>query len=410
MGCTTIVRSGLPGSGRRLPGPPGRDEVRHQLALILASPLFRNSRHYPALLRHIVEETLEGRQGHLKERSLGVDVFGREPNYDTNLDPVVRTSACEVRKRLAQFYNEHRGETLVQIDLPHGCYVPEFRYREAAAEPEAITTAAPPEAEPAPQGPWRLAWRRYRTAVLVAAVALLGLAALSSGMRRSAVERFWSPVWGASDSVMVCLGVGARPAYADPDSGPTISQVMNRDSVAFSDAITMARITALLQENRKRFDVRKETAFTLNDFRRGPVVLIGAFNNLWTLRLENHLRFVFENDPIAQHTLFIRDRQNPSRVSWRSDTSTPYAKLPADYAIISRFVDPRTEKTVVVVAGITKDGTMAAGEFVTGERYLNALSRQAPSGWEHKNLQVVISTEIMNGIPAPPRILATYFW
>jgi hypothetical protein len=140
------------------------------------------------------------------------------------------------------------------------------------------------------------------------------------------------------------------------------------------------------------------------------VVLIGAFNNAWTLRLENQLRFVFEADPVSPSSQFIRDRQNPSRVTWRGDIATPYAKLTGDYAIISRFVDPRTEKMVVVVAGITKDGTAAAGEFVTEERYLEGLARQLPSGWEHRNLQVVIATEIINGNAGPPRILATHLW
>src|ERR1700693_2006733 len=97
MGSTTIVRSETPVSGRALQVQPSQDQIREQLGKILASPLFKNSRHYPALLRYIVEETLESRGNNLKERSLGVDVFGRDPNYDTNLDPVVRTSACEVR-------------------------------------------------------------------------------------------------------------------------------------------------------------------------------------------------------------------------------------------------------------------------------------------------------------------------
>src|ERR1700722_6386418 len=76
MGGTTIVRSESPINGRSLQVQPSQDEVRDQLGRILASPLFKNSRHYPALLRFIVEETLENRSSHLKERSLGVDVFG----------------------------------------------------------------------------------------------------------------------------------------------------------------------------------------------------------------------------------------------------------------------------------------------------------------------------------------------
>src|SRR5215469_10262302 len=118
----------------------GRTAIREQLERILASSLFKNSKRYPNLLRFVVERALAGHTEPLKERALGVDVFGREPDYDTNLDPVVRTSACEIRKRLAQYYHEHEDGAPVRIDLPHGSYVPEFRYREVAVAP-----AAPPE-------------------------------------------------------------------------------------------------------------------------------------------------------------------------------------------------------------------------------------------------------------------------
>ena len=104
-----------------------RKAVREQLDRVLASPLFKNSKRYPSLLRYVVERSLDGHTGHLKERTLGIEVFGREPDYDTNLDPVVRTSAVEIRKRIAQYYHEPGHETEIRIDFPPGTYLPEFR-------------------------------------------------------------------------------------------------------------------------------------------------------------------------------------------------------------------------------------------------------------------------------------------
>ena len=74
--------------------------VRRQLERLLAHPLFSNSKRYPALLAHTVEQTLQGNAAELKERSIGIDVFNRAPTYDANADPVVRITAGEVRKRL----------------------------------------------------------------------------------------------------------------------------------------------------------------------------------------------------------------------------------------------------------------------------------------------------------------------
>src|ERR1035441_6158257 len=107
--------------------------VRVQLERLLANPSFRNSKRYPALLRFVVERVLEGHTDSLKERTLGIEVFHRDPNYDTNQDPVVRTTAVEVRKRLALYYQEAGHEGEIRIQFPSGSYMPEFRLPVAAA-------------------------------------------------------------------------------------------------------------------------------------------------------------------------------------------------------------------------------------------------------------------------------------
>ena len=100
--------------------------VRGQLDKILASHPFAQSKRYPALLRYIVEHTLRGQAHLLKERTIGVEVFGRPLHYETSEDPIVRVSAAEIRKRLAQYYQEpsHQGEP--RIELRVGSYTPDF--------------------------------------------------------------------------------------------------------------------------------------------------------------------------------------------------------------------------------------------------------------------------------------------
>jgi hypothetical protein len=360
-----------------------------------------------------VNETLEGRGGHLKERALGVEVFGRDPDYDTNADPVVRTSACEVRKRIAQYYHEPGHEAEIRINLHSGSYTPEFRF--AAIGPIPLAAAEPP----ASAGP--LAVRRKWVLIAAAAAAVAALGICVSELRGTpagsptAVESFWNPVWGSADSVMMALGgtpgVNPQPtALAAGDAGPTFREVMRSDALAFSDALTMARLTGLTREYaKKKLDIRRAAVFTLTDLRKGPVILVGAFNNSWTMRLDKELRFTYEwND--ETHTGMIRDRQDPSNRSWLHEPSIPYSKLTRDYAVVSRFLNPLTEKMVVVVAGMGRDGTIAAGEFVTEPRYLEMLASRAPKHWDRKNLQVLLATDIVNGNTGPPRILTTYFW
>src|SRR5256885_9924922 len=95
--------------------------IREELQRILVAPSFRSSKRCSEFLRFVVEETLQGRQEDLKERTLGVSLFGRSPAYDTPGDPVVRVKANEVRKRLAQYYDDHSDGPL-RIDLAPGSY------------------------------------------------------------------------------------------------------------------------------------------------------------------------------------------------------------------------------------------------------------------------------------------------
>src|SRR3984885_7390711 len=101
--------------------------VEDQLERILASPLFSQSKRYAPFLRYVVEKTLEGQEDTLKERTLGVEIFGRAPHYDSSNDPVVRVTAGEVRKRIAQYYHDAAHHNELWIDLPTGTYVAQFR-------------------------------------------------------------------------------------------------------------------------------------------------------------------------------------------------------------------------------------------------------------------------------------------
>ncbi len=107
--------------------------VRDQLERGLAHPLFANSKRYPALLAYTVDQTLRGNASELKERSIGIEVFGRSPSYDANADPVVRITAGEVRKRLMQYYYDSAHDGELVIELPIGSYVPVFHAAEPAA-------------------------------------------------------------------------------------------------------------------------------------------------------------------------------------------------------------------------------------------------------------------------------------
>src|SRR3954453_2585286 len=118
---------------------PHSDLVLAQHRRILESPGFRNSKRYAAVLRYIVEQTLNGNADHLKERTIGVDIFGRTPDYDTASDHVVRSAMAEVRKRLGQDYGAEISPPELQIELQPGSYIPQFRLPPALTEELPVT-------------------------------------------------------------------------------------------------------------------------------------------------------------------------------------------------------------------------------------------------------------------------------
>ena len=88
----------------------------------------------------------------------------------------------------------------------------------------------------------------------------------------------------------------------------------------------------------------------------------------------------------------------------------PSNKLTADYGLVSRVYDSTTQRMVVVAAGIGVYGTLAAGEFLTDPQYMELLAKHAPKDWERKNVQIVITTQVINGHSGPPRIVVANFW
>jgi hypothetical protein len=403
-----------------------RDAICQQMERILANPLFRHSKRYPHLLRHVVERTLAGHASELKERTIGVELFGREPDYDTNADPIVRTTAGEVRKRIAQYYFEPGHEAEVRIDLTPGGYVPEFVLPETPAPQPAAPGAPEPAvtaAEPVPS-PGRRRWR-HPAALAAAAVlvlAAIAIAAFAPWKAHPILDQFWGPVLESPNPVLLCVGqrlfLGASPEPQQPASGDTARVTaspltlfslyyLGSQNVAVPDVITVGRLTGLLQSRGRAYRIRGESVATFDELREGPVVLVGAFNNDWTLRLAGPMRFSFERDG---DTFRIRDRKDPSRKDISVDYSMPYMRLTRDYALVTRVLEPTTERMVVIAAGLTGYGTIAAGEFLTNPAYMEAVLKQAPRDWSRKNLQVVLTTRVINGNSGPPRIVAQHFW
>ncbi len=397
--------------------------VREQLQRLLAHPLFTHSKRYPVLLAYTVEQTLLGHASELKERTIGIEAFGRDPSYDVNLDPVVRTTAAEVRKRLIQYYYnpDHAGELIVE--MPLGSYIPVFREpavpaHEAAAEPAVADAAAAssahstvlPGAHASLREPAARTRRRLWVAIAVAMALLAGFVLGRIGLPRqpSNLERFWEPITSASSRVTYCLGMPADDANPASPAQVNLSQGLPvLGGLDVSDVITLARSILPLAPRHDAFRVVSASQTPFAELRESPFVLIGAFDNIWTMRITQDLPFGFETDNKVQKLV---DRKSAPPRFWTLQWQVPNVKLSKDYAIVARIHDNVTGQPVIIVAGILGEGTEAASEVVSNPVYLDAMLQKAPKNWEHLNLEAVIETNVVEGHPGPPSVLAVETW
>jgi hypothetical protein len=388
--------------------------IRDQLERILGSPVFRNSKRYAAVLRYIVEQTLARNGRCLKERTIGVDVFGREPDYDTSSDHVVRSAMAEVRKRLAQYYQENGSRNEVYVELSPGSYVPQFR---AVPDPVRLDTTADALDEISRADSESRSFRLRWTVVAAAVLFVLSAAFLLRARRiaNDPVANFWGPVLASPNPILLCAGnleggrvpgSGESPVDLRPLSMGDFHRLPSQ-TIHVSDAIALAKIASFFQARDKAWKIAAQTDTTFADLTSGPAILIGLMNNDWTARLVKDARFRPERT--APRTVVIRDSRNPSKQDWSMDYSTPLLNINKDYALVLRALDPNTDQTVVAAAGISVFGTLAAAEFLTDARELSKLDTAAP-GWRKKNLEVVLSTEVVRAKSGRPRILATHTW
>jgi hypothetical protein len=437
-----------------------KKSVLRELNSILNSPIFHPSKRGQQFLSYVVRHRLEGNQDRLKERTIGVDLFQRPVGYATGDDPVVRVQAGEVRRRLDQYYQAHPNSSEVRIELHVGSYSPEFRWVRPEkpaelpslppAEPESHETAqtvgiaqetrqaeAPSSTETAHDSRKHM-WLRW--AVPAVGLAILGGLVLTgwtiyrAKKQQSVLQKFWAPALSSQEPVLICLAKPSvyRPSvnlYQRHSKTPEIflgqfarltqkPELGPDDKLAWSDmeeypdyglasgdVYTAIGLSSLFGQIGKKNQVRIGGDYSFEDLRSSPAVVIGAFNNRWTMQLTSNLHFKFVDEG---NDSIIRE-DGPSGKRWYSKVDSN-GKATEDYAVVTRLLNSTTGQFVVVVAGIKSYGTQAAGEFVSNPVYLQSGFRTASPGWEGRNMQIVLQTAVTDGLPSPPEVAAIYIW
>ena len=415
----------------------GRKTVLTELERILASSSFRSAARSKQFLQYVVEHHLDGHSEFLKERTIGTEVYHRPPGYATGDDPVVRVQAGEVRRRLEQYYQTAPSDTQVRIELPLGSYSPVFHWTATATQPQGASVAVNPAEKNKSKRVsswWR--WSIAGLCVVVAIVAAIAYTAVHRNSRPKTVfQQFWEPIFSNQQPALICLAKVATyrprgdlfdryvkahpgtyqteverfsvPLQMDPREKIYWGDMKLEDGygVALGDVSSALKFSTLLGHLGKTNQVRIGPNYSFEDLRNSPAIVIGAFNNRWTIDMLSNLRFAF----VIDKDVYTIREQVPGGRSWVSVFGKAHI-LEEDYGIVARLLDSKTGQFTVIAAGLRDSGTEAAGELASNPEFLSAVLHDAPKDWQNKNLEIILRTTMTDSIPGPPQVVATFYW
>lgn len=430
-----------------------------ELERILSSRPFRSSGRSKQFLSYVVRNSLDGHLENLKERTIGTEVFGRNPNYATGDDPVVRVNAGEVRRRLEQYNYVAPTDTPVRIEIPLGSYIPEFHWTSNAApnkfslapglpgtlEPllPASEEPARPKIEavlPAPQppvtGPRTASINRERqwmlAGIIVLTIACIGLWIQNRDMHRAfyawksepAVSAFWSEILDArpdtdivmADSSFSLVQMISKKSFSfqdylsrsyinqlqtpgtSPDMSAALSLIATKQLGSSSDFKLAHRIQALdpLGKNIHLYYARDYMPALL---KQNNVILIGSsIANPWGELFENRTNFTAKSN--GDTPTYILNR---SPFSGEQSVYTPSGSV--GYCTVAYLPNPDHNGSILLLEGTGSEATEAAGDFLLSEDQLSSFQKTLHLK-KFPYFEVLLRTSQVRGTPLSTALLA----
>ena len=406
--------------------------VRKHLAEVAEGAAFKGSHRSAQFLRHVVEQAIEGHLECLKERVIGMELFGRTPSYDTSEDAIVRVTASDVRKRLLQHYGRYGATSGLRITLPLGSYVPVITHENGqlvTGAPAAVTadllhlppTAKESDLEPNQAGvpgpskekeekeehrvtgrrPWLIA-----VAAILCAVGVFGGGQLLGRYEAlSPNPLLASSPWRVfvnsphltqivtSDPAMVEVQelTGHQISASDyanrqylPEANTLSPEVSRASNVILRDGISAAvdppialDIAALGSSLARKLRVNSARNLRMPDLETDDnfIFLGSPRSDPWTSLFSDQLDFRFVFNKEAGQEIIHNYRPRANEISDYLPTALG-GGTGESYAIVALVQNLDQNGQVLLLAGVNAEGTEATGRFVTDlPRFTKALDQ-----------------------------------
>jgi hypothetical protein len=392
-----------------------RDACQAQLRQILTSDAFRHTEVLKRLLEYLGQEAL-GEDRDLKEYTVGVEAFGKPPDYDPRVDSSVRVQAGKLRQKLEEYYRTQGVNDSILVQLPKGRFRLEFRDRSTASD--ARFPAHPTNVN---RFAWALAGIAMIWAVVATVLALRGKGPepLSERYGNPDVVALWSPFFQSKRPTIISLGtplfakiggnffrnpgLNTQKSLADSQDVKRIEEQLKSAAVpaypytGIGEASAAFELCRLFLSRHKDINLVLSNALTWEDVGRNEVIFLGPpkFN-------------LYESDLPVQQDFLIRhahlENLHPKpgeptifHETWSADQST----LLEGYALIARLPGLHGMGYMMLLASTSTEGTRAAVEYVSRPEYAGELLRslrQLERGMP-KYFEVVIRAEFRSQTP-----------
>jgi hypothetical protein len=437
--------------------PNNVTSLQQHLREIIDGAAFRSSHRSRQFLKYVVEHAIAGDFGALKERLIGVELFGRSASYDTGEDAIVRVTANDVRKRLLQHYRTYGCASEFRISLPAGSYIPEItrdvHYRKrgggnaATAEASEAMPAIPPVlaaplvvAEPRETqaiGRRDNKWVLFAVLFIGLTIAACGIFARLSPQTRTAKTSLlpWAALFDAQHPTFLVTSdpniaeiqglTGSAISVSDyanqqylpssksltPEIIHFCRDILRGDKAANVDTPIASSVAQLAQQNSAKISVRPARDLRLSDLdTESNFIFLGSpRSDPWTALFNDRLDFRFLLDNTSQQELI----QNAHPHSGEAATYISAAKgygTGESFATISFIGNPDHAGQVLLLAGATAEGTKAAGQLVTNPQALSAALQQCGirSLTPAQHFQLLLRVNIMAGSPTDFNVVACH--
>ena len=434
--------------------------LQRHLKEVIEGDVFKGSHRSGQFLQYIVDQAIAGHFESLKERVIGMELFGRSASYDTGDDAIVRVTASDVRKRLLQHYGRYGATSEYRISLPSGSYIPEITrvpHGEVGALDGALahgeagqvrhdSSGLNLESVPVPEGsvieasalphveatqPKRLAGYRWLfLGILIVAINLTVWGIFWS--RLSPIETPhpsslpWSALFDSSHPIELITSdpnisdiqgiTGSEVSVSDyanhkylpvpnkltPEQDYFCRNILRGDNAAGVDAPIVAKVAALAQTSSKSIDVRTARSLQITDLKAdNNFIFLGSpRSDPWFSLFSDQLdfRFVFNKSSGSESIRNFHPRPNeqPQYVPTASGWATGDS-----YAIMALVKNPDQSGQVLLLAGANEEGTEAAGKFATDLPRLSTELRKCgitPSG-PLRHFEMLLHLNTMAGTP-----------